>query len=73
MGHGADLPNSLPINENTNILMFNLSSVPNVVSKSFGDNQFENIMNSLKNIVKNKPNKYIDIVNNLSELKKNIF
>jgi len=69
MGHGFDLTNLLPINENTNTLMFNFSSVPNVVTKLFNDKLFETTMDYLTNIVNNKPNKYIDIINNLTELK----
>lgn len=70
IAHGIDLNNSLPNNENTNTLMFNLSSVPNIVSKSFNDDELETTMDKLTNIINNKPNRYIDIVNSLTEFKK---
>ena len=58
IAHGADLINSMPYNENTNTLIFNLSSVPNIVSKSFKDDELETTLNYIMPILNNKPNKY---------------
>jgi len=69
ISHGVDLPYKMPYNENTNMLMYNLSSVPNIVSKSFRDDDLETTLNYIMQILNNNPSRYIDIVNNLSELK----
>jgi hypothetical protein len=71
ISHGIDLTQSMPYNDNTNTLMFNLSSVPNVVAFPFSDDELEVTLNYIMPILNNKPSRYVDIVNNLTELKEN--